>query len=124
MFKSIKKTKSAKAVEERGQAKISTMFQCQYATSSTKHALVTKKLVKLNCCNSLSMSMVDFSEFHEFVQELDPLYRIPCHKEFGAAAEKMFVDLKSILNAQLTDAGKILIYGLRLVCPWCYCPLV
>ena len=53
------------------------------------------------------MSMVDFSEFHEFVQELDPLYRIPCRKEFGAAAENMFVDLKSILNAQLTDAGKI-----------------
>ena len=48
------------------------------------------KLVKLICCNSLPMSMVDFSEFHEFVQELDPLYRIPCRKEFGAAAEKMF----------------------------------
>ena len=111
-------TKSAKAVEEKGQAKISTMFQRQYATSSTKHALVTKKLVKLICCNRLPMSMVDFSESHEFVQELDPLYRIPCCKEFGAAAEKMFVDLKSILNAQLTDAGKIAfitIYGLRLV---------
>ena len=67
-------TKSAKAVEEKGQANISTMFQRQYATSSTKHALVTKKLVKLICCNSLPMSMVDFSEFHEFVQELDPLY--------------------------------------------------
>ena len=53
------------------------------------------------------MSMVDFSEFHEFVQELDPLYRIPCRIEFGAAADKMFVDLKSILNVQLTDAGKI-----------------
>ena len=53
------------------------------------------------------MSMVDFSEFHEFAQELDPLYRIPCRKEFGAAAEKMFVHIKSILSTQLTDAGKI-----------------
>ena len=32
--------------------------------------------------------MVDFSGFNEFVQELDPLYSIPCRKEFGAAAEK------------------------------------
>ena len=41
------------------------------------------------------------------MQELDPLYCIPCRKEFGAAAEKKFVDVKSIMNAQLTDAGKI-----------------
>ena len=72
--------------------------------------------------------MVDFSEFscRSWIHYI--VYH--CRKEFGAAAEKMFVDLKSILNAQLTDAGKIAFTTdmdedwYDKLFPWCYCPFV
>ena len=72
----------------------------QYDSKSKRHQAITLRLATFVGATNVSSSLIDGTEFHELIGELDPRFKIPHSKKLGIENE----NLKRKISSSLQNA--------------------
>ena len=79
----------------------------KYDKDDFKQKRIVKKLANLLCVGNLPTSLVDLEEFKDFAEELNPKASIPSRTTMRKEINKLYEEVKSILDEALTNARKV-----------------
>ena len=78
-----------------------------YPKDSKKQLAITRKLAVFVGATNAPISVVDGSEFHDLLKELNEQYEIPGRKKVGKEIEKVYTELKHTISLVLQNAKRI-----------------
>lgn len=98
-------TPSTPVTKKSTQPTLSTFGQRNFSEARQEKAtaLLTKFIVK----NMLPLSLVDDPSFTEFINFLEPQYKVPCRQTFTDRLDGIHVELAKIVDAEMVSASAV-----------------
>ena len=78
-----------------------------YPKDSKKQLAITRKLAVFVGATNAPISVVDASEFRDFMKEMNAQYDIPGRKKVAKEIEKVYIELKHTISLVLQNAKRI-----------------